>query len=521
MWNVAKRLTILFLAFSLLGSIAQSAWAVTLGEEIDLGFKIDAEIMRDNRLYQDSDAQKEINTYGKALVKHVKRPNIEYYFKILDDDTMNAFSIPGGYVYFTSRLWNVLREDERKGVIAHEIMHVDERHALDAISKQRKRQTILSVILIATKASRLAGDVASMAEQLYSLKFSRADEEEADTGAVEMCKKAEYNPAGILLAMYKIRRFEDEAGGGPPKIFSDHPPTKERLDYLKKLLATRNIPVPEEKVEDAARADKIGEVTSTDKSTMTFTSSKPLKVGDVVWVTRDGWDSRYEKRTAVPSARGVVTALDASNYTAQFWMFANSKKWPVAKGMEVYAPPLPELKKGIGMLVADSGKYNLKLDSSPQLYDRLLAQQIVWNKDNTQLIVDSAGYVVVSDPQKPSGYVGVQRAKYSYAPMESGAQLVKYNDPDQKRWVGPVLSIGRRNATIEIPSLKLDSSGNYDVLYPAWNSTDTYEQRRVGKARWQSGSGGKVVLKLELFSPGWSIADVQNGFDVYETAPEK
>lgn len=160
MWNVAKRLTILFLAFSLLGSIAQSAWAVTLGEEIDLGFKIDAEIMRDNRLYQDSDAQKEINTYGKALVKHVKRPNIEYYFKILDDDTMNAFSIPGGYVYFTSRLWNVLREDERKGVIAHEIMHVDERHALDAISKQRKRQTILSVILIATKASRLAGDVA-------------------------------------------------------------------------------------------------------------------------------------------------------------------------------------------------------------------------------------------------------------------------------------------------------------------------------------------------------------------------
>ena len=119
----------------------------------------------------------------------------------------------------------------RIGVVAHEIVHVDRRHAIDALLKQQRRRIWLSVLLVAAKAGNLAGNVASLAEQMYTLKYSRGDEEQADTGAVDMCQKAGYNPAGILLAMYKISRFESESGGAPPKIFSDHPPTKERLQF--------------------------------------------------------------------------------------------------------------------------------------------------------------------------------------------------------------------------------------------------------------------------------------------------
>lgn len=517
-----RQLFVFAIAFMLMCAMAQSAMAVTLAKEIELGEKLDAQLLKDYALYADENAQKQIEEYGQNLAKFVNRPEITYHFKILEDNQFNAFSIPGGYVYFTSRLWNILREEERIGVIGHEIVHIDNRHALDAISKQQKRRTILAVLLIATRASSLAGDVASMAEQLYSLKFSRRDEEEADFGAVEFCEKAGYNPAGILLSMYKIRRFEDEAGGAPPKIFSDHPPTKERLDYLKSLLTERGIPIPEEIIETVDMPDKIGEVVSTASKTMTFTSSKPLNVGDIVWVTRDGWDSRYEKRTPVPAARCTVTSVGSDN-VADVSLIATTKTWPVTKGMEVYAPPAPEIAKGIGTLKEQSAKSTvgvLQLDPKTGLYDRLMAVQPVWNSTTAEFAAENVGYLVVLDPTNPSGYVGMQNQKYAYAPMQSGSTLVKLEDPDQNRWVAPVISVGVKKEHIEVPSdIKLDASKTYDVAYPALDAKDSYKKRVVGTARADSSGGPKVVLKFTSFSPGWKMSNVKNGFDVYERPP--
>lgn len=521
---VTKRLLLFVMTIVAAGLMAQGAEAVSLDEEIDLGHKIDLQIMKDNALYSDEQAQKEIDEYGQALAKFVNRPDIKYHFKILEDDSFNAFSVPGGYVYFTSRLWNVMRKDERVGVIGHEIVHIDNRHALDAISKQQKRQTILAVLLAATRASRIMGDIASIAEQLYSLKYSRKDEEEADFGAVEFCRKAGYNPAGILLSMYKIRRFEDEAGGGPPKIFSDHPPTKDRLDYLVKLLTDEGVPVPPENVGVVEMPGKIGEVTANKSESITFNSDQPLKNGDVVWVMRDGWDSYYEKRTSVPIGRGIVDSV-SSVYTAKVSMITTPKAWPLATGMGVFMPEQPKLEQGVGSLIsisAESPVAKLQLDGKPGQYERLLAVQGVWNKENTLLIADNVGYLVVTDPANPGGYVGLQRPKYSYAPMESGASLVKVDDPDASRWVGPILSIGTSRATIEVPgTVVLDPNKTYDVLYPAWNPKDSYKTRIVGTAKPEAKSGAKVVLRMSSFSGGWSVSQLRNGFDVYEQKPEK
>ncbi|MGI6295883.1 MAG: M48 family metalloprotease [Armatimonadota bacterium] len=520
---VSKRLLFFVITIVITGLVAQVAEAVSLAEEIDLGNKIDLQIMKDNALYSDEQAQKEIDEYGQALAKFVKRTDIEYHFKVLEDDSFNAFSVPGGYVYFTSRLWNVLRKDERIGVLGHEIVHVDNRHAIDAISKQQKRQTILAVLLAATRASRIMGDIASIAEQLYSLKYSRKDEEEADFGAVDFCQKAGYNPAGILLSMYKIRRFEDESGGAPPKIFSDHPPTKERLDYLVKLLTDKGIPVPPENVGTVEMAGKVGEVTANKPESITFTSDQPLKNGDVVWVMRNGWDSHYEKHTSVPIGRGIVDST-GSSYTAKMTMITMPKAWPLANGMGVFVPESPKLEKGVGSLMpvsSTSPVAKLQLDSKPGQFERLVAVQAVWNKENTKLIADSVGYLVVTDPANPSGYIALQRPKYSYAPMESGANLVKVNDPDAGRWVGPILSIGTSRATIEVPgTVVLDPSKTYDVLYPAWNSKDKYKDRIVGTAKPEPKSGAKVVLRMSSFSGGWNVSQLRNGFDVYERKTE-
>lgn len=510
----------LLLAVGLLVAIGlpRAAIAMSLQEEIDLGRKIDAQIMKDNRLYTDDKAQKEIDEYGQKLAKYVSRPQIRYHFKILKDEELNAFSIPGGYVYFTSRLWGVLRKDEQIGVVAHEIMHIDRRHGIDAMSKQQTRRTILAVLLAATKAGNIWGDVAGVAEQMYSLKYSRGDEQQADFGAVDFCQKTGYNPAGILLAMYKIQRFENEAGGAPPKIFSDHPPTKERLDYLKQLLARKGVPVPAENVQTAVTPNRIGDVISSSGNTMTFTSTKPLKTGDIVWVMREGWDTRYEKRTGVPSARGVVTATGTS-VTAQVSLIPSTKKAQVTKGMGVYAPPLPTPEKGVGKIASSSLQEavgRMQFAAKPAMLDRLFAVQPVWNSENTQLVNENVGYLIVTSPASESGYVGVQQSKYSYAPMAANSVLVSVQDPDQARWIGPVISIGRGSASIEVSTTaKLDKSKTYDVLYPAWSKDDTYAKRVVGTARFDS-ADRKIVLKIAQFAAGYGIDAVRIGFDVYE-----
>lgn len=497
----------------LVGVAPGTAVALSEKEEIELGQKIDAEIMKKNQLDPDEQAQKEINEYGQNLVKFVNRPQIPYHFKILKDDEFNAFCIPGGYVYFTSRLWNVMRKDERIGVLAHEITHCDERHAIDAISKQQRRQTIINIILIATRAKDIWSDIAGLAEQMYTLKYSRGDEERADMGAVTLCQKAGYNPAGILLAMYKIKRFEEESGGAPPKIFSDHPPTKERLAYLKQLLTSRGIPVPPENVQTVNLPDRIGELTSVSGSTVAFTSSKPLKSGDTVWIMREGWDAYYEKRTAVPAARAVVTSA-GSTVSANIYVIPSTKKVQIVRGMGVYAPPAPALTKGIGWLMG-----RLQFSSPPAALDRLMAVQAVWNKDNTRLVNDNVGYIVITNPTSDTGYVGVQRSEYSYAPMETGSTLVRFEDPDQNRWVGPIISIGRGGGTLEIkPVRPLQKDITYEVLFPAWSSDLRYEKRVVGTARLESTSP-KVVLKMTGYSGGWSIVDIRNGFDIYERKP--
>lgn len=514
---MAKRFLLVVAALFVLGA-APRVVAVTLEEEINLGKKIDAQIMKDNKLYSDDKARNEMDEYGQKLAKFASRPQITYHFKILEDDQFNAFSVPGGYVYFTDKLWRVLRKDERIGVIAHEITHIDHRHAIDALLKRQRRQIWLSVLLVATKAGNFAGNIAGLAEQVYTLKYSRGDEEQADNGAVELCQKAGYNPAGILQAMYKISRFEAESGGAPPKIFSDHPPTKERLQYLTRLIESRGIPLPATTIETAAGQSKIGSVLSVNGSTITFSSTKQLQPGDVVWVMRDGWDFYYEKHAAVPFARAVVT-IGGQTPTGSVKLMPSTKQITLTKGMEVTSPPAPPAADRIGLLKAGpkhGGVGQLSLDSGAQAYDRLLAVLPVWNKDNTQLVNDNVGYLVVTDPSIATGYVGRQNPKFAYASMETDSALVRLDDPDRMRWIGPVISLGRGGGTIEVAtSHSLDTSKTYEVAYPAWSSVDSYAKRVVARAKFES-AAPKIVLRVSEYTPGWSMADLQNGFDVYE-----
>ncbi|MCE5323087.1 M48 family metalloprotease [bacterium] len=487
--------------------------ATTLEEEIDLGKKLDVEILREYEQVKDEASIKEIDEYGQQLVKgsSINRPEIKYTFRILKQDDLNAFSTPGGYVYFSSHLWDVLRPNERKGVIAHEIVHIDRRHAIDAASKANRQSMWIGAILTVLGANRSVGDLIGMAHNFAVLNYSRGDEKQADEVGVQLLHEAGYNPAGLLLAMRKINRFQIEAGGEGPKYLSNHPLTKERLAYLTADLEKMGVPVPAEDVNEIPNPNTIGSVTSVSGMTVQFSSSKKLRPGDIVWLMGQGWDYRYENHIAVPVARGSVTDA-GSSYSAQIALMSGVKADKIAVGTDVCALPAPEAASGIATM--ENGKVISK--SQMKKFDRLVALQQVWNDTSDKVVNDNAGYVIITDPKNPTGYVAATRSEYSYAPVERGSVLVKLNDPDEKRWAGTIISIGRGGQTIEVlPDKGLNTDTTYEVTYPAWNSKAKYDDRVIGTAKLSSASG-KIVMKMRMFMPGRSMADIQNGFDVYE-----
>lgn len=524
--NVFTRQFILLfaLALALAMPVTNAAYAVTLQEEIDLGKRIDAEILRQESQISDEATLKEINDIGQQIVKNggLKRPEIEYHFRILRGSDLNAFSIPGGYVYFTEHMWSILRHDERAGVLAHEIVHADRRHALDALLKAQRRSLILGGLLAIIGANQTIGSVVDIANQLYTLKYSRGDERQADEVGVLYLKNSGLNPAGLLMSMRKIRRFEDERGGRPPTILATHPPTPERERYLEADLRKIGLPVPANSPKETPNPYQVGSVTTLSDGKIGFTSSKPLKKGDAVWLMTQGWDYYYENHTAVPIARAVVTSA-GSDYAATIYPLPTARPKPIAKGTAVYAPPAPEVPAGTARIssaaVDSSGIPRITGNAPLKKFDRFYAVGTVWDPKSAKLITDNGGYVIVTDPANPTGYIAATRPRYSYAPPSTGAALIPVNDPDAARWVGPILSIGRGGGTIEVlPNRSLDSGKTYVVTYPGWEKKDTFKDRQIGTARLQS-MDKKIVLKMIDYIPGWGINDVQTGFDIYEEPP--
>jgi len=524
----ASMWAILVIAVAIL-AMAVPAVAVSLQEEIDLGKKLDAEVLKHTPISGDEAVQKEMDRIGQIIVKNggLNRPRIEYHFKVLHDSDLNAFSTCGGYIYFTDHLWNVLRTDERAGVLGHEIVHADRRHALDAMLKLQKRSTILGAILILAGANRTISDMVDMANQLSTLKYSRGDERQADEIGLQYLHSAGLNPVGLLLSMRKIDRFESEAGGRPPTILMNHPATPDRLKYISRNLTQMGLQVPPENIITKNASDKIGAITSRSGDDIGFTSSKPLASGEVVWLMATAWDYYYEVRTLAPTARVVVTSAKDNSYTGKMHIVNPNNSKNIGKGTDVYAPANPLAPTGVAVVTGDSlGSFQstgLQPVAGHTLtkMERLLPMGVVWNRRESKTSNEATGYVVVTDPANRAGFVSIDRPEYGYAHLSAGTALVSLIDPDADRWIGPIISVGKSSRQVELlPSRRPSPTKTYDIAYPAWDKNETYRQRVVAAAK-LTRNDGKIVMSVTQFRPGWAMEGITRGFDMYEQVAGK
>ena len=161
----------------------------------------------------------------------------EFSFDVIDDDSVNAFSLPGGPVFFYSGLYSKLKsEDELAGILGHELTHVLRQHWAYAYADSQKRNILLNLALIVTRANN---DIASLAgvgnEVLFNLPFSRKDETQADEGGLQMMVAAGYNPQGMVDVFTLLRDLSK--GENPPAWLNDHPDDKKRIDHMDEIIA--------------------------------------------------------------------------------------------------------------------------------------------------------------------------------------------------------------------------------------------------------------------------------------------
>ena len=208
-------------------------------QEIQLGMSYDPQVIATFGEYPDKNLQAFVQTKGNEIGKISHRPNLQYHVKVVDSPVVNAFAVPGGYVYLTRGiLAQFSNEAELIGVMGHEIGHVAARHTVSQQSKQSLGQLLLIGGMIASEKFAQYAQYAMQGMQLLFLRFSRDDEREADRLGVEYSSKIGYDAhkmADFFQVLNKMSLSESE--GGVPTFLSTHPDPGDRYTAVNEKAA--------------------------------------------------------------------------------------------------------------------------------------------------------------------------------------------------------------------------------------------------------------------------------------------
>ena len=215
-------------------------------QEVGLGAQYDPEVMATFGEYKNDALLNFVTAQGNAMGKISHRPNLQYHFKILDSPAINAFAVPGGYIYFTRGILAQLNnEAELIGILGHEMGHITARHSASQQTKQQLGQLILVGGMIASEEFRQFANTAMQGMQLLFLKFSRDNEREADRLGVEYSAKVGYDAtkmADFFHVLNKMQLASEHAG--VPTFMSTHPDPGDRYNTVKQLAADWKTKLP-------------------------------------------------------------------------------------------------------------------------------------------------------------------------------------------------------------------------------------------------------------------------------------
>jgi predicted Zn-dependent protease len=212
--------------------------------EIEMGRKADAEISRQMGVVDDPALQGYLSALGKSLAAKSERPDLPWSFKVMDDPMVNAFALPGGYIYVTRGiLGHLSSEAELASVLGHEIGHVTAQHSMNQMSKAQLAQGGMLVGMILVPEVARAADLAGVGMQALFLKYGRDDERQADELGLRYMSSGGFETREMPKVFRLLGEVSQRAGAGRiPNWLSSHPDPGARANRAAELIAERAYP---------------------------------------------------------------------------------------------------------------------------------------------------------------------------------------------------------------------------------------------------------------------------------------
>lgn len=234
------------------GSSLAQLGTISDAQELTLGDDFAAILLGASQLHPNEGLQHYVNSVGRYLASHSERPDLPWTFGVLDTPDLNAFAIPGGYVFITSGLMaNLNSEAELAAVMAHEISHITERHHLRQLERDQSVDFISHLASAAITYQELRNPrdsrtyyrnrqitetVFNAGQQLFTKGLSREDELMADALAVRLLARTGYDPYALVVVLQKLQGIQGDSGG-IRMLLETHPAPADRLHQIEQHLA--------------------------------------------------------------------------------------------------------------------------------------------------------------------------------------------------------------------------------------------------------------------------------------------
>ena len=291
-------------------------------QEISLGQRYNREILKEMPPYDDPELNAQVRSIGKQLAAHSHRTGLDYRFTIVDSPTVNAFALPGGYIYITRGMLAYLNsEAELAAVLGHEIGHVTARHSVRQHSAQTTASVVGAVVSVATGIQGV-DDLTNMAGTALVRGYGREHELEADRLGAEYMARSGYDPDAMLEVIgilkdqetFEKKRAREEAR--KPNVyhglFSTHPENDTRLQEVVRAARTY-------KTGSSTRVNREGFIRSLEGLPFGDSASQGIVRGnrfyheslDFTLAFPTGWqiDNREDRVVAMPAGKDGLMQL--------------------------------------------------------------------------------------------------------------------------------------------------------------------------------------------------------------------
>ncbi|MCG3203449.1 MAG: Beta-barrel assembly-enhancing protease [Elusimicrobia bacterium] len=297
--------------------------------EKKIGIETKKKILEQYQVLNSTTVTNYVSQVGQRLASVCDRPTVDYDFTVLDNDLINAFAVPGGYVFVTRGLLESMNdESELAMVLGHEIAHIAALHGVQMIQKEMGQNalTILGTIGVALtmgpEAMLMVANTADLFSSLYMLGYSREKELESDNLGLQYMLRAGYDPQGSLRFLKTLQAMDSEESKGWDLYFRTHPSTDQRIRIIESMIG-RPLPDFKPPIEDSyavikAQLPKVDQDKQGSISGLTYTNT----FHEVHFHVPSNWNLDFVHSQALVSFRtldgdgdGRLQVVDLSSMT--------------------------------------------------------------------------------------------------------------------------------------------------------------------------------------------------------------